>query len=95
MWADVESEVDYLNFTELAVLVAEILKEEHLLPISIGVFGGWGTGKSSLLGLIQQRLLDGKKEKRFHKLPRTPGTPQMRSRRAGTKLRRRQTMESS
>jgi len=63
MWADVESEVDYLNFTELAVLVAELLKEEHLLPISIGVFGGWGTGKSSLLTLIQQRLLDGKKEK--------------------------------
>ena len=51
MWADVESEVDYLNFTELAVLVAELLKEDELLPISIGVFGGWGTGKSSLIGL--------------------------------------------
>ena len=63
MWADVESEVDYLNFNELAVLVAELLKEEQLLPISIGVFGGWGTGKSSLLKLIQQRLLDGKEEK--------------------------------
>jgi len=63
MWADVESEVDYLNFTELAVLVAELLGEEHLLPISIGVFGGWGSGKSSLLGLIQQHLLDGKAEK--------------------------------
>ncbi|WP_321477348.1 P-loop NTPase fold protein [uncultured Paludibaculum sp.] len=63
MWADIESEVDYLNFNELAVLVAELLKEEQLLPISIGVFGGWGTGKSSLLKLIQQRLLDGKEEK--------------------------------
>src|ERR1035437_359641 len=63
MWADVESEVDYLNFSELAVLVAELLKEEQLLPISIGVFGGWGTGKSSLLKLIQQQLLDGKEEK--------------------------------
>ena len=63
MWADVESEVDYLNFTELAVLVAELLKEEQLLPISIGVFGGWGTGKSSLLKLIQQRLLAGKQER--------------------------------
>lgn len=62
MWADVESEVDYLNFTELAVLVAELLREDHLLPISIGVFGGWGSGKSSLLGLIQQHLLDGKPE---------------------------------
>ena len=39
MWADVEPEVDYLNFTELALLVAELLKEERLLPISIGVFG--------------------------------------------------------
>ncbi len=62
MWADVESEVDYLNFTELAVLVAELLKEKCLLPISIGIFGGWGSGKSSLLTLIQQRLLDGKRE---------------------------------
>jgi predicted KAP-like P-loop ATPase len=63
MWADVESEVDYLNFTELAALVAELLNEERLLPISIGVFGGWGSGKSSLLSLIQQQLLDGKSEK--------------------------------
>lgn len=62
MWADVESEVDYLNFTELAVLVAELVSEESLLPISIGIFGGWGSGKSSLLALIEQRLLDGRKE---------------------------------
>jgi predicted KAP-like P-loop ATPase len=60
MWADVESEVDYLNFTELAILVAELVKEQSLLPISIGVFGGWGSGKSSLLTLIEQRLLDGR-----------------------------------
>lgn len=62
MWADVESEVDYLNFMEVADLVAELLREDDLLPISIGVFGGWGSGKSSLLTLIQQRLSNGKSE---------------------------------
>lgn len=27
-----------------------------MLPVSVGVFGNWGAGKSSLLKLIEQKL---------------------------------------
>ena len=33
-----------------------------MLPISIGVFGSWGTGKSTILNLIEQKLQAEKKD---------------------------------
>ncbi len=33
-----------------------------MLPISIGVFGSWGTGKSTILNLIEQKLQAEKKK---------------------------------
>ena len=48
MWSDTESKEDYLNFGEVSQIVTEILETEAMLPVSIGVFGNWGAGKSSL-----------------------------------------------
>lgn len=56
MWSDTESEKDYLNFGEVSQLAVDILTSGDMLPVSIGVFGNWGAGKSSLLKLIKQRL---------------------------------------
>lgn len=56
MWRDSESEHDFLNFTEAADQVAALVANPALLPISVGVFGGWGTGKSTVLGLVEARL---------------------------------------
>ena len=53
MWSDTESEKDYLNFGEVSQLAVDILKTDGMLPVSIGVFGNWGAGKSSLLKLIE------------------------------------------
>lgn len=47
MWRDSESEFDFLNFTEVADQIATLATSRELLPISIGVFGSWGTGKST------------------------------------------------
>ncbi|MGN6981763.1 KAP family P-loop NTPase fold protein, partial [Neisseria sp. P0009.S007] len=47
---------DYLNFGEVSQIVTEILETEAMLPVSIGVFGNWGAGKSSLLNLIEQQI---------------------------------------
>jgi hypothetical protein len=47
MWADTETEVDFLNYSEIAELIAELIADPRLLPLSLGVFGGWGVGKSS------------------------------------------------
>lgn len=57
MWRDSESEQDFLNFTELADQIATLATSPNLLPVSIGVFGTWGTGKSTVLALAEKRLL--------------------------------------
>ena len=56
MWRDSESEHDFLNFTEVADQVVALATNPALLPISIGVFGTWGTGKSTVLKLVEGRL---------------------------------------
>lgn len=56
MWADTETNIDYLNYSEVAELVSELLANPDLLPLSLGVFGGWGVGKSSILRLVEAEL---------------------------------------
>jgi predicted KAP-like P-loop ATPase len=49
MWADAETDIDFLNYSEVAELVAEMIERQDLLSLSLGVFGTWGTGKSTTL----------------------------------------------
>lgn len=56
MWVDNETIKDFLNFTGTADTVAEIIVQAKGKPISIGVSGQWGTGKSSMIKLIRQSL---------------------------------------
>lgn len=56
MWADNETKLDFLNYSEVAELVADVLRDPSMRPVSVGVFGTWGSGKSSLLNLIEARL---------------------------------------
>jgi len=57
MWADKETDADFLNYSEVANLTGDLIREPTLLPISIGVFGNWGSGKSSMLKLVERDLL--------------------------------------
>lgn len=59
MWSDKESDSDYLNFGEVSQLAVDILTSPGMLPVSVGVFGNWGAGKSSLLKLIENDLRHG------------------------------------
>ena len=56
MWTDHETEQDYLNFVGVASTVAEIIVQAQSRPISIGVSGAWGVGKSSMIKLIRREL---------------------------------------
>ena len=56
MWSDTESSKDYLNFGEVSQLAIDVLKSNEMLPVSIGIFGNWGAGKSSLLKLIEAEI---------------------------------------
>ena len=56
MWTDKESSVDYLHFEEIAFVAKNILEDESLRSTSIGIFGSWGSGKSTILELIKNEL---------------------------------------
>lgn len=62
MWHDIETDKDLLNFTVVADTAAQLVRESGGNPISIGISGNWGTGKSSLVKMIHASLqkLDGK-----------------------------------
>jgi predicted KAP-like P-loop ATPase len=56
MWPDNETARDFLNFSGVADTVAEIIVQARGRPISIGVSGAWGIGKSSMIKLTQVSL---------------------------------------
>jgi len=56
MWSDKESKIDFLNFNEIAESIKDLIIERELMPISIGVFGDWGAGKSTILELTAKAL---------------------------------------
>lgn len=56
MWPDNETDRDFLNFTGVADTVAEIIVQAKGRPISIGVSGAWGVGKSSMIRLVRRSL---------------------------------------
>ena len=58
MWPDNETDRDFLNFTGVADTVAEIIVQANGRPISIGVSGAWGVGKSSMIKLTRKSLAD-------------------------------------
>ena len=56
MWHDVETADDLLNFSLIASIATQLVFESNGEPVSIGVSGKWGTGKSSLVKMIGQKL---------------------------------------
>jgi len=56
MWADHETSTDLLGTKHLVEAVRDILKNTELLPSTIGVFGDWGSGKSSIIKMVVENL---------------------------------------
>lgn len=56
MWSDNETTVDYLNFGIVADACAKLLQQAGGEPISVGISGGWGAGKTSLVRMVEARL---------------------------------------
>ena len=58
---DHETEVDFLNCEAISRTVVEILKDNRNHPLTIGIHGDWGAGKSSVLKMIECELTKDKK----------------------------------
>ena len=56
MWKDSEADFDFLNFNYLAEQVVEISKDDKLSPATIGIYGDWGSGKSTLMKMVKKSL---------------------------------------
>ncbi len=56
MWSDNETSEDLLGFKVHADLLIDVINDETILPITIGVFGDWGSGKSSILQIIKKEF---------------------------------------
>ena len=56
MWPDNETTLDLLGFRVHADLIRSVVTNPDLLPITIGVFGDWGGGKTSIMKMLESDL---------------------------------------
>ena len=53
---DHETEIDFLNGEATSRTVVELLRQSRNRPLTIGIHGEWGAGKSSVLRMIEAEL---------------------------------------
>lgn len=56
MWSDKETTQDLLGYTVHASLLKNVVTNDKNLPITVGLYGDWGSGKSSILKILEEQL---------------------------------------
>ena len=56
MWSDKETTEDLLGYTVHASLLKSVVTNEKNLPITVGLYGDWGLGKTSILRILEEEL---------------------------------------
>lgn len=56
MWSDNETADDLIGFQVHADLIREVVTDDKMLPLTIGVFGDWGGGKTSIMRMLERDL---------------------------------------
>lgn len=58
MWSDKETTEDLLGYTVHASLLKSVVTNGKNLPITVGLYGDWGLGKTSILRILEKQLKD-------------------------------------
>ena len=58
LWDDNPSEVDLLGFESIANPIQKALLRDDLNPVCVGVFGPWGSGKTTVVTATALRTKD-------------------------------------
>lgn len=56
MLSDIETTEDLLGFSVHAELLKKVVNTSKNLPITVGLYGDWGGGKTSVLKILQEKL---------------------------------------
>src|SRR5436190_11656802 len=58
MCSDNETVEDLIGFRVHSELIADVVTDPKLLPVTLGVFGDWGSGKTSIMKMLQKQLAE-------------------------------------
>ncbi|CAN5717052.1 KAP family P-loop domain protein [soil metagenome] len=56
LWRDNPTALDLLGFADIAAPLIEAINRERLDPVAVGVFGDWGSGKTTVLEILNEEL---------------------------------------
>src|SRR4051794_4005638 len=56
LWSDNPSALDLLGFSDVTAGIIEALQREKLDPVTVGIEGDWGSGKTSMLKVLAAEL---------------------------------------
>lgn len=56
MWSDRETHLDCLGYTTYVQVLANVCTHKDLAPLTLGIFGPWGSGKTSLMEMLRRHI---------------------------------------